>query len=140
MSFSVTLHDIPSFFVSQKVHLRTQKGKYLRAGFWSKFMGVNTTANKPRAWETFLAHRLDDGCITFKSWQGMYLSACPSLCLAFQKNVGEWEKFRVIPVGMNSMYAIQSCHGTYVSVQLTSGKVELKTQVEDGEIFDIVSV
>jgi hypothetical protein len=60
--------------------------------------------------------------------------------VGFRRSVGEWEKFRVIPVGINSMYAIQSCHGTYLSAQLTDGKVSLSQHVEDQEIFDIIAV
>lgn len=49
--------------------------------------------------------------------------------------MGEREKFRIIPVG--AMYAIQSCFGTYISAHATSGRVDLRTQVEDDAMFDI---
>lgn len=74
--------------------------------------------------------------LTFHS---RYLSASPGTHLKLNSHVGEWEKFRVIPVGVQ--YAIQSCHGTYLSAQLEYGKVRLKGQVEnDEDMFDIISV
>ena len=43
-------------------------------------------------------------------------------------------------MGINSMYAVQSCHGTYLSAEVGGDRVCLKNQVEDEEIFDIVAV
>lgn len=132
--------DIPTFFVSQKVCMKTSHGHYIRAGF---FHGVNLQSS-PHSWETFTAHRLDDGCITFKTWNGSFLSASPpageegSVKMKQRRTLGEREKFRVVPVGV--MYAIQSCYGTYVSAHPTSGRVDLRAGVQDDEMFHILAV
>ena len=73
--------------------------------------------------QCFLTEKYDDGRINIYSFDKKRLSASPDKKLSLNYNKGDWEKWRLIPVG-NDKFEIQSWHGTYLKSN-PNGEIEL---------------
>ena len=83
--------------------------------------GAGVYANRPviKDWETWTLVNNHDGTVSFRTFNGHYLTAENGggrECQANRTQIGDWEKFSVVPLPSGQI-ALQARNGQFVSVQ-----------------------